>query len=153
MANINMIQLTQHEHINPTILACNMMTLSCANLLYSGYLVTITDITWLSQDRIKLGINNTIVLITWPQGAWSLPTTLAQYHEYPTTRYPRYHGDHSWITNGITLGSTGYLITKRWSFTDHKRNCTWFNGLPHNQTVIIPGSHNQLILSSNRGCY
>ena len=25
--NMNIIQLTQHEHINPTILACNMMTL------------------------------------------------------------------------------------------------------------------------------
>ena len=54
-----------------------------------------SDITRSSQDQIKLGINNTVVIIKWPQGAWSLPTILAQYHEYPTTRYPRYHGDHS----------------------------------------------------------
>ena len=84
--------------------------------------LTITDITRSSQDPIKNGINNVVVIITWPQGAWSLPTILAQHHEYPTTRYPRYHGDHLMITNGITLGSTGYLVTKRWSF---RRSQPW----------------------------
>ena len=81
-----------------------------------------SDITRSSQDQIKLGINNTVVIIKWPQGAWSLPMILAQHHEYPTTRYPRYHGDHSRITNGTTLGSTGYLVTKRWSF---RRSQPW----------------------------
>ena len=112
-----------------------------------------SDITRSSQDQIKLGINNTVVIIKWPQGAWSLPMILAQHHEYPTTLYPRYHGDQSRITNETTLGSTSYLITKRWSFTDHKRNHSWLNGLPCNQTVIIHGSHNQLISSSNRSCH
>ena len=38
---------------------------------------------------------------------------------------------------------------------DHikKWNHTWFNGLPHNQTVIVHGSHIQLISSLNWGCY
>ena len=62
-----------------------------------------SDITRSSQDQIKLGINNTVVIIKWPQGAWSLPTILAQHHEYPTTRYPRYHGDHLAITTNLFL--------------------------------------------------
>ena len=89
----------------------------------SGYLITTTCITYQprtssrsSQDQIKLGINNTVVIIKWPQGAWCLPTILAQHHEYSTSRYPRYHGD----------------------YLDHERNHSWFNGLPRNQTVIIP---------------
>ena len=122
MTIINMIQLTQHEHINPTILACNMMTLYALFILlglsrnhHTQHLPT-SDITRSSQDQIKLGINNTVVISKWPQGAWPLPTTLVQHHEYTTTRYPRYHGDHSRIINGTTLGSTAYLVTKRWSF-------------------------------------
>ena len=149
MTNINMIQLTQHERINPTILACNMMTLYAPLILlglprnhHMHYLPT-SDITRSSQDQIKLGINNTVVIIKWPQGAWSSPTILAQHHEYPTTQSPRYHGDHSRITNGTTLGSMGYLVTKGWSFTDHKRNHSWFIGLPRNQTVIIHGSQTE----------
>ena len=137
MTNINMIQLTQHEHINPTILACNMMTLHAPFILlglprnhHMHHLPT-SDITRSSQDQIKLGINNTVVIIKWPQGAWSLPTILAQHHEYLSTWYPRYHGDHSWITNGTTLGSTGYLVTKRWSFTDHRTN------LSHHRTGVV----------------
>ena len=101
MNNLNMIQLTWHEHINPTILACNMMTLYAPFILlglprnhHMHHLPT-SDITQSPQDQIKLGINNTVVIVKWPQGAWSLPTILAKYHEYPTTRYPRYHGDHS----------------------------------------------------------
>ena len=104
------------------ILACNMMTLH-APLILPGlprsqlmHHLPTSDITRSSQDQIKLGINNTVAIIKWPQGAWSLPMILAQHHEYPTTRYPRYHGDHLMIMNGTTLGSTGYLVTKRWSF-------------------------------------
>ena len=97
-----------------------------------------SDITRSSQDQIKLGINNTVVIIKWPQGAWSLPMILAQHHEYPTTRYPRYHGDHSRITNGTTLGSTGYLVTKRWSFTDHITNISHHRtGVVINHIIII----------------
>ena len=64
-----MIQLTQHEHINPTILACNMMTLYAPLILlglprnhHMHHLPT-SDITRSSQDQIKLGINNTVVII------------------------------------------------------------------------------------------
>ena len=64
-----MIQLTQHEHINPTILACNIMTLYAPfNLLglprnqLMHHLPT-SDITQSSQDQIKLGINNTVAII------------------------------------------------------------------------------------------
>ena len=121
-----------HEHINLTILACNMMTLYAPLILlglphnhHMHHLPT-SDITRSSQDQIKLGINNTVVIIKWPQGAWSLPMILAQYHEYPTTRYPRYHGDHS---------------------GDHN----------HDQHLVsngdLSGDHNQLISSSNRGCH
>ena len=140
-----MIQLSQHEHINPTILACNMMTLYAPLILlglprnqHMHHLPT-SDITRSSQDQIKLGINNTVVIIKWPQGAWCLPTILAQHHEYPTTRYPRYHGDHSRFTNGTTLGSTGYLVTKRWSFTDHITN------LSHHQNRVVI---NQVIINT-----
>ena len=108
-----------HEHMNLTILACNMMTLYALFFLlgllrnhHMHHLPTL-DITRLSQYQIKLGINNTVVIIKLPQGAWSLPMILAQHHKYSTTRYPRYHGDRSRITNGTTLGSTGYLVTKR----------------------------------------
>ena len=91
--------------MNLTILACNMMTLYAPLILlglprnqHMHHLPT-SDITRSSQDQIKLGINNTVVISKWPQGAWSLPTTLAQHHEYTTTRYPRYHrdpyGDHN----------------------------------------------------------
>ena len=66
-----------------------------------------SDITWPSQDQIKLGINNTVVIIKWPQGAWSLPTALAQHQKYPTTRYPRYHrdpyGDHNQLISLFLL--------------------------------------------------
>ena len=36
----------------------------------------------------------------------------------------------------------GYLVTKQWSFLDHKRTNTLVspNGLPRNQTVIFLGS-------------
>ena len=127
-----------HEHINLTISACNMMTLYAPFILlglprnhHMHHLPT-SDITRSSQDQIKLGINNTVVIIKWPQGAWSLPMILAQHHEYPTTRYPRYHEYHSRITNGTTLGSTGYLVTKRWSFTDHITNSS-----PHRTRIVI----------------
>ena len=100
-----MVQLTQHERINRTILACNMMPLYAPLILlglprnqHMHHLPT-SDITRSSQDQIKLGINNTIAIIKWPQEAWFLPMTLAQHHEYTTTRYPRYHrdpyGDHN----------------------------------------------------------
>ena len=143
---MNMIQLAQyeHEHMNLTILACNMMTLYAPLILFRlprnhhMHHIPTSGITRSSQDQIKLGINNTAVIIKWPQGAWSLPTTLAQYHGYPTTRYPRYHGDHSWITNGTTLGSTGYLVTKRWPFTDHITNLSHRRtGVVINQVIII----------------
>ena len=119
------------------ILACNMMTLYAPLILlelpcnhHMHHLPT-SDITQSAQDQIKLGINNTVVIIKWPQGAWSLPMILAQHHEYPTTRYPWYHGDHSRITNRTTLGSTGYLVTKRWSFTDH------ITDLSHHRTGVV----------------
>ena len=105
MTNINLIQLSQHELINPTSLACNMMTLyaplnllglPCNQLMH--HLPT-SDITRPSQDQIKLGINNTVAISKWPQGAWFLPMTLVQQHEYTSSRYPRYHrdpyGDHN----------------------------------------------------------
>ena len=123
-----MIQLSQHEHINPTILACNMMTLYAPLILlglprnHHIHYLPASDITRSSRDQIKLGINNTVVIIKWSQGAWPLPMILAQHHEYPTTQYPRYHGDHSRITKGTTLGPTGYLVTKRWSF---RRSQPW----------------------------
>ena len=118
-------------------LSCNMMTLY-APLILLGLLRNhhmhhspTSDITRSSYDQIKLGINNTVVIIKWPQGAWSLPMILAQHHEYPTTRYPRYHGDHSRITNGTTLGSTGYLITKQWSFHNHHQSFS------HHRTRVV----------------
>ena len=65
-----MIQLTQDEHINPTILTCNMMTLYAPLILlglprnqHMHHLPT-SDITRSSQDQIKLGINNIVVIIT-----------------------------------------------------------------------------------------
>ena len=126
-----------HVHINLTILACNMMTLYALFILlgllrnHHMHHLPSSDITRSSQDQIKLGINNTVVIIKWPQGAWSLPTILAQHHKYPTTGYPRYHDDHSRITNGTTLGSMGYLVTKRWSFMDHISN------LSHHRTGVV----------------
>ena len=124
MINMNIMLLEQYDHgmnnISLTIPACNMMTLYAPFILlgllrnhHMHHLPTL-EITRSSQDRINLGINNTVAIIKWPQGAWSLHTILAQHHEYPTTRYPQYHGDHSRIINGTTLGSTGYLVTKRW---------------------------------------
>ena len=105
MTNINTIHLSRHEHINPTILASNMMTLHAPFIMiklprnqHMHHLPT-ADSTRSSQDQIKLGINNTVVISKWPQGAWPLPTILVQHHEYTTTRYPRYHrdpyGDHN----------------------------------------------------------
>ena len=112
MTNINIIQLTQHEH------GMNILIWQYYHATWWHYMhhLPTSDITRSSQDQIKLGINNTVVIIKWPQGAWSLPMIFTQHHEYPTTRYPRYLGDHLMITNGTTLGSTGYLITKQWSF-------------------------------------
>ena len=47
MNKMNMIQLEQYEHgMNAMILACNMITLPCTNLLCSGYLITIAYITY-----------------------------------------------------------------------------------------------------------
>ena len=87
------------------ILACNMMTLHAPFYLlglprnHHMHHLPSSDIIRSSQDQIKLGIKNTVVINKWPQGAWSLPTILAQHHEYTTTRYPRYHhdpcGDHN----------------------------------------------------------
>ena len=38
---------------------------------------------------------------------------LAQHHEYPTTRYPRYHGDHLTITiNLFLITEPGLLLSK-----------------------------------------
>ena len=104
-----------------------------------------SDITRSSQDQIKLGINNTVVIIKWPQGAWFLPTILAQYHEYPTTRYPRYHGDHSGdhnhdqhlVSNGDLSGDHNHdqhlaqtvifpaitTMTNTWSPTSSSTSC------------------------------
>ena len=36
----NRIQLEQYEHINPTILACNMMTLSCTTYLLGNIIIS-----------------------------------------------------------------------------------------------------------------
>ena len=113
MTNINMIQQEQYEHAM-TILACNMMTLH-APLIPLGlpgnrhmHHLPPSDITQSSQDQIKLGIINTVAIIKRPQGAWSLPTILAQHHEYPTTRYPRYHhdlfGDHNHDQHLVSSG-------------------------------------------------
>ena len=70
-----MIQLEQYEHINPTILACNMMTLYAPLILlglprnpHMHHLPT-SDITRSSQDQIKLGMNNTVAISKGPQGA------------------------------------------------------------------------------------
>ena len=93
------------------------------HLFCSGYLVTNTCITYqprtitrASQDQIKLGKNNTVAISKWPQGAWSLPTTLAQHHEYTTTRYPRYHrdpfGDHN---------HDQHLVPNRDPYGDHNQ--------------------------------
>ena len=68
-----------HEHINLMILACNMMTLHAPFILlglprnhHMHHLPT-SDITRSSQDQVKLGINNTVVIIKRPHGAWHLP--------------------------------------------------------------------------------
>ena len=64
-----MIQLSQHEHITPTILACNMMTLYAPLILlglprnHRMHHLPSLDIARSSQDPIKLGINNTVVII------------------------------------------------------------------------------------------
>ena len=57
------------EHINLMILACNMMTLHAQFILFGlprnhhmHHLPTLY-ITRLSQDQIKLGIDNTVVII------------------------------------------------------------------------------------------
>ena len=148
MTNINMIQLTQHEHINLTILACNMMTLHAPFIPlglprnhHMHHLPT-SDMTWWSQDQIKLGINNTVVIIKWTQGEWSLPTILAQHHEYPTTRYPRYHGDHSGDHN-----HDQHLVSNSDHSGDHNHDQHLVSNGDHS------GDHNQLISSLNRGCY
>ena len=104
-----------------------------------------SNITRSSQDQIKLGINNTIVTNTWPQGAWPLPMILAQRHEYMTTRYPRYHrdpyGDHN-PTNTwpvILMAITTWPLNGPWSlwwsqpdhymavdpYDDHNPSTTW----------------------------
>ena len=123
------------------ILACNMMTLHAPFILlgllrnhHMHHLPT-SDITQSSQDQIKLGINNTVVIIKWPQGAWSLAMILAQHHEYPTTRYPRYHGDHSGDHN-----HDQHLVSNRDPSGDH-------NELISNSDPS--GDHNQLISSSS----
>ena len=92
--NMNMIQLEPHEHNNPTILACNMMTLHAPFILlrlprnrHMHHLPT-SDITRSSQDQAKLGINNTIVIVSWPQGAWLLPMTLAQIYNNSVSSIP-----------------------------------------------------------------
>ena len=112
-----MIQLTQYEHINPTILACNMKPLYAPLILlglprnqHMHHLPT-SDITRSSQDQIKLGINNTVAISKWTQGAWSLPTTLVQHHEYTTTRYPRYHRDPYGDHNPTNTGSQTVILT------------------------------------------
>ena len=46
-----------HKHMNMTRLACNMMKLSCTNLLCSGYLVSITWTnlpSWTSHDHLRI---------------------------------------------------------------------------------------------------
>ena len=125
MNNINMIQLEQYEH-DMTILACNMMTLYAPFILlglprnhHMHHLPT-SDITRSSQDQIKLGMNNTVVIIKWPQGAWSLPTTLAQHYKYTTSQYPRYHrdpyGDHN---------HDQHLVSNRDPYGDHNPTNKW----------------------------
>ena len=52
---------------------------------------------------------------------------LAQHHEYPTTRYPRYHGDHSDDHN-----HDQQLVLNSDHSDDHNHDNTW------SQTVIIP---------------
>ena len=137
-----------HEHINLMIIACNMMTLHAPFILlglprnHHMHHLTTSDITRLSQDQIKLGINNTVVIIKWPQGAWPLPVILAQHHEYPITRYPCYHGDHSGDHN-----HDQHLVSNRDPFGDHNHDqYLASNGDPS-------GDHNQLISSLNRGYY
>ena len=69
MNNMNLILLEQDEHINLTILACNMMTIYALfillGLLRSHHMhhLPTSDIIRLPQDKIKLGINNTVVII------------------------------------------------------------------------------------------
>ena len=136
MNKMNMIQLTQHEHGMNILIRqyyhatwwhyhAILILLGLPRNQHMHHLPT-SDITRSSQDQIKLGINNTVVIITWPQGTWSLPMILAQHHEYPTTRYPRYHGDHSGDHN-----HDQHLVS---------------NG-------DLSGDHNQLISSSNRVCH
>ena len=58
-----------HDHMNMIILACNMVTFSCTNLLCTGYVVTTTCITYHhGHHTIILGSNqawyyNTVVII------------------------------------------------------------------------------------------
>ena len=90
-----------------------------------------SDITRSSQDQIKLGINNTVVIIKWPQGAWSLPMILAQHHEYPTTRYPRYHGDPLTITTNVNTWSQTVIFPAITTNLSHRRI-----GVVINQVII-----------------
>ena len=69
MNNMNIISLEQDEHINLMILACNMLTLHAPFILlglprnqHMHHLPT-SDKKRSSQDQIKLGINNTVVII------------------------------------------------------------------------------------------
>ena len=127
-----------------------------------------SDITRSSQDQIKLGLKNTVAISKWPQGAWSLPTILAQHHKYPTTLYPRYHGDHSGdhnheqhlVSNSDPSGDHNhdqYLASNGDPSGDHNQLIS--NGDPSSdQNQLISnsdpsGDHNQLISSLNRGCY
>ena len=93
-----------------------------------------SDITRSSRDQINLGINNTVVIFKGPQGAWYLPTILTQHHEYPTARYPQYHGDHSGDHN-----PDQHLVSNRDPSGDHN----------HDQYLASncdpSGDHNQLI--------
>ena len=58
-----------HKHMNMMRLACNVMTLYALFILlgllrnHHMYHLPTSDITRLSQDQIKLGINNTVVII------------------------------------------------------------------------------------------
>ena len=65
----------QHDDTTCTIYSARVTS-------YHMHHLPTSDITRSSQDQIKLGINNIVVIIKWPQGAWSLPTILAQHHEY-----------------------------------------------------------------------
>lgn len=118
--NMELTCYSRHEprwYLHGPCLKYHVPTYSVWRLLRNNHTfqLTILGITQSHQDQIKLGMHNTVVINTWPQGAWSLPGITTRHQNVNQPWYPWYHFDALMITQSNQLLSSlnqGYLLVR-----------------------------------------